>query len=182
MRIIAGEWKGRRISAPEGHDVRPTTDKVREAIFGSIGPRIVDASVLDVFGGSGAFGMEAASRGAKRVVIIENNRRAQNQIQANLKLLRDPDMIRLMRASYTQAMRELAGGDPFDIVFMDPPYESNQYTPALQALEDNELVAPEALVILESNCAIEPEVSNFRVTRSKRYGSVYISYGAFDDE
>lgn len=179
MRVIAGEWRGRRISTPDGRDVRPTTDRVREAIFGSIGARVVDANVLDVFGGSGALGIEAASRGAAHVVIIERSRWAQDTIRKNLSSLDKDRRVRLICAPYEKAMRLLSGRMRFDIILLDPPYASGQYVPALETIQKLGIAAPDALFVLESDRELQPDLPDFEITKRKRYGSVHVAYGEF---
>lgn len=179
MRIIAGQWRGRRLGAPDGRDVRPTTDRVREAIFGSLAGRIEGAAVLDVFGGSGALGLEAASRGAEQVVIIERSRRAQAAIKANIAALGGDGRVRLICAPYERAMRTLSGHMKFNVFFLDPPYDSSQYDPALEMIRETGLADEGAIAMLESNRELVPHVEGFEITKRKRYGSVYVAYGEF---
>src|SRR5438093_10354099 len=121
MRIVAGSRKGARIFAPRGLDTRPTGDRVREAAFNLIGP-VDDASVLDLFAGSGAMGLEALSRGAGRVVFVESDSAAVRAIEQNLDRLRLRATV--LHQDATRALQaEAQGGRRYDLVLVDPPYE-----------------------------------------------------------
>lgn len=122
MRIVAGIAKGRRLQAPPGDDVRPTGDRAREALFSSLQPLLVDAHVLDLYAGSGALGLEAASRGAARVVLVERDRRTLAVLRANVAAVG----LSGVEVVAGEVAAVLAGGalaaHPFDLVLADPPY------------------------------------------------------------
>ena len=169
MRIIAGSRKGHRIAAPRGTVTRPTGDRVREAAFNLLGP-IEDASVLDLFAGSGAMGLEALSRGARRCVFVESDRAAGRVVQQNLERLRLTGALVLQRDALSFLREERARGSRYDLVLADPPY--GEY-PALQmALSDllPAVVEPDGLVLLETGAREQPELRLSLVT-SRRYGS-----------
>jgi len=173
MRIIAGSRKGARVLAPKGMDTRPTGDRVREAAFNLIGP-LDDARVLDLFAGSGAMGLEALSRGAAAVTFVEADRAAADTIDRNL------DKLRLVGATVVRgdALRalaaEAAAGRRYDLVLVDPPYG------ALAGLLPNlatylpAVVAPDGLVVVESDSREEPELPLPKRT-SRRYGSARLT-------
>lgn len=121
MRIIAGEWRGRRLKAPPGRDVRPTTDRVREAWMSALGPSIPGARVLDLFSGSGALGLECLSRGAAHVVFVERARGGLKAIEENVGLLGCRDRVQVVQADALRYLRGLAPG-AFDLALADPPY------------------------------------------------------------
>ena len=121
MRVIAGEFKGRNLNTLDGLDVRPTTNKVKEAIFSSIQFQIEGRSFLDLFAGSGQMGIEAVSRGAKSVVFVEENRKAFSVIKENIKMLNSPNNVNLLNISAESFL--LSCKDKFDIAFLDPPYK-----------------------------------------------------------
>jgi len=129
MRIIAGEWRGRRISAPKGDAVRPTLDSVREAWMSMVHTSLPDARVLDLFAGSGALGLEALSRGASSVDFVENDPRTFRVLQENIKKLGAGERSTLHREDaigfLTNARRAKGGGQPYDVAFADPPYRKN---------------------------------------------------------
>src|SRR3954447_1010930 len=121
MRVIAGIYGGRRLQAPPGTDTRPTSDRVREALFSILGDRVQDARVLDLFAGSGALGLEALSRGAETVTFVDDNRAAIAAIKGNLAALKANADVR-----QTDALRFLGGasesGAQYDLILLDPPY------------------------------------------------------------
>ena len=122
MRVIAGAYKGRRLKAPAGRDTRPTSDRVREALFSILGD-VANARVLDLYAGSGALGIEALSRGAAEVVFVERDRRAAEAIRANLRSLGDPPAT-IHAADVSAWLARAGGARQFDLVFADPPYSS----------------------------------------------------------
>ena len=145
MRIIAGEWRGRRISAPKGDSVRPTLDSVREAWMSMVHTSLPDARVLDLFAGSGALGLEALSRGASSVDFVENDPRTFRVLQENIKKLGAGERSTLhredalgfltkarrvtgeghLRATGEGHLRATGEGEPYDVAFADPPYRKN---------------------------------------------------------
>ena len=173
MRIIAGSRKGARIFAPRGHDVRPTGDRVREAVFNLIGP-VEDMDVLDLFAGSGAMGLEALSRGAARVTFVEADRGAADTIVRNL------DKLKLEGATVSRedAARRLASdaavGRRYDLVLIDPPYRMlARLLPTLAAYVPA-VVAPDGIVVVESDSRDEPDLPLPQRT-SRRYGSARVT-------
>lgn len=123
MRIVAGEWRGRRIAAPEGKNVRPTLDSVREAWMSILQSDIPDAKVLDLFAGSGALGLEALSRGASVAEFVENNGATFRMLQENVAALEAGSRAVLHRKDALEFVRALPA-DTFDLTFADPPYDS----------------------------------------------------------
>jgi 16S rRNA (guanine966-N2)-methyltransferase len=177
MRIIAGSRKGHRIEAPKGHDTRPTSDRVREAAFMLAGP-VDGANVLDLFAGSGAMGLEALSRGAERATFVEGDPRAAAVIQKNLDKLRLTGA-RIVRADATRALAaEAAAGAKYDLVLVDPPYDSYESLQPMLARYLPTLLADEGLVLVETSERVEPELP-LELFKSRRYGSVRVSvFGA----
>jgi 16S rRNA (guanine(966)-N(2))-methyltransferase RsmD len=148
LRVIAGSLKGRRLKAPDWEGLRPTSDKVRETLFNILAPRIAGARVLDAFAGTGALGIEALSRGASAVTFIEQDRRAQALIGANLAQCGIHTGYNLVRGAVDRAVATLQapGLGPFDIVLLDPPYALPGHT-ALMKIDA--LVAPGGVAVLE---------------------------------
>jgi 16S rRNA (guanine966-N2)-methyltransferase len=122
MRVIAGTHKGRRLHTPRGSETRPTSDRVREALFSILGD-VAGMRVLDLYAGSGALGIEALSRGADEVVFVESGRQAAEAIRANLRAIGDPDAL-IWLGDALAYLRNADPGAPFDLVFADPPYSS----------------------------------------------------------
>jgi 16S rRNA (guanine966-N2)-methyltransferase len=172
VRIISGSRKGHTIQAPSGRGTRPTSDRVRENIFNIVGP-VDDATVLDLYAGSGAMGLEALSRGAGTVVFVERDLEAIRAIERNL------DKLRLRGTVLRQdAIAVLAGERrKYDLVFVDPPYEMYidlqpqlaRYLPAV--------VAEDGVVVVETDARVEPDLPLEQRT-SRKYGSARVTvYG-----
>lgn len=173
MRIVAGTRKGHRIAAPKGVVTRPTGDRVREAAFALIGP-VEGASVLDLFAGSGAMGLEALSRGAARCVFVERDRPACRVIQENLEKLRLTGAVILNRDVVAALRGERGRGHRYDLVLVDAPYEQwDTYTAALAELLP-EVLEEDGVVVIETSARVEPELPLDLVT-TRRYGSARIT-------
>ncbi|HTS94939.1 MAG TPA: 16S rRNA (guanine(966)-N(2))-methyltransferase RsmD [Stellaceae bacterium] len=176
MRIVAGKHRGRRLAAPPGSAVRPTSERAREALFnilahGRFGPRPIyeDARVLDAFAGTGAFGLEALSRGARFATFIEKDRAARDALAANVKALREDARCRILAADATAPPR--ADG-PYELAFLDPPYRTDLATPALTALATSGWFAPAALVIVEQAARSDLALPDgFELLEERRYGA-----------
>jgi 16S rRNA (guanine966-N2)-methyltransferase len=172
MRIIAGAFRGRRLASPTGHDVRPTSDRAREALFNILEhgqPPVRGARFLDLFCGTGAVGLEALSRGAVEVLLIESDTEALRVTRTNLERLGTPGNVRLLRQDATRLGLAAAA---FDIVFLDPPYRSGFATPALTCLTSGGWLAPEARIVVElaSKESLElPE--GYELEQERRYGA-----------
>jgi 16S rRNA (guanine966-N2)-methyltransferase len=173
MRIIAGSRKGHRIAAPKGVATRPTGDRVREAAFNLIGP-VDDAAVLDVFAGSGAMGLEALSRGARRCVFLESDRAACRAIQANLEKLRLTGALVVCQDAFAALRQERAGARRYDLVLVDPPYGVWPELEARLAAALPPLIADDGLLVVETDARTEPQLPLDPVT-SRRYGSARLS-------
>ncbi len=148
MRIIAGAAKGRRLQAPPGEEVRPTADRVREALFSSLQTLLPDACVLDLYAGSGALGLEAASRGAAAVTFVERDARTLRVLRENVETVAAPGVVVVGRPVRTALAGELPGA-PFDLVLADPPYRTpaDEVDAVLAALLAH--LAPAAVVVVE---------------------------------
>lgn len=168
MRIIAGRWRGRQIAAPPGVEVRPTADRVREAWLSIVQLDLPDAVVLDLFAGSGALGLEALSRGARRSDFVDSSAASLRALQGNVELLGvAPDLVRVHR---DDAMRFVEGlsGRPYDVCFADPPYRQGHAA----RLADRWLAEPFARVLgveHEREAVLPPGGS------ARRYGSTTIT-------
>lgn len=137
MRIIAGDFKSRRLVAPEGDQTRPTPDRLREALFSALGHRVVDTVFLDAYAGSGSVGIEALSRGAKRAIFVEKHPKALAALRANLASLGLSDRATVIATAVSRALPT----QPADIVFLDPPYDrESEYTLAMEAISDAKLL------------------------------------------
>lgn len=169
MRVVAGELSGRRIEAPEGLDTRPTTDKVREAVFNALGSLdlVRDAAVADLFAGSGALGIEALSRGAAHCTFVERDRRALRTLRDNVADLDLGDRSRVVPGDATVMVKGL----DVDIVLADPPYDFEAW-PELLAATSAPFVVAEAGRPLDRLEGID----GWEVTRTKRYGRTWVTF------
>ncbi len=173
MRIVAGSRKGHGIAAPKGSVTRPTGDRVREAVFSIVGS-VEDASVLDLFAGSGAMGLEALSRGAASCVFVEREREAAEVIQTNLQKLRLTGATVVSRDVAGALRDERARGHRYDLVLVDPPYEEwERHASTLSELLPD-VLEDDALVVVETSDRVEPELPLDLVT-TRRYGSARIT-------
>jgi 16S rRNA (guanine966-N2)-methyltransferase len=173
MRIIAGSRKGHRIAAPKGHDTRPTGDRVREAAFNLIGP-VDDATVLDLYAGSGAMGLEALSRGASAATFVEADPRAAAAIQQNLEKLRLTGA-RIVREDATRALAaEAASARKYDLVLVDPPYDRFLELQPMLARYLPHVLSPEGLIVVETEQRVEPELP-FEQRTSRKYGAARLT-------
>jgi 16S rRNA (guanine(966)-N(2))-methyltransferase RsmD len=172
MRVIAGQFKGRRLQAPPGLETRPTSDRVREALFSILGPRVEHARVLDLFAGSGALGIEALSRGAREATFVDNAAPAIRALEANLRDLHVTATV--VRA---EARRFLGGASrsarQYDLVFLDPPYRlaaslGRDVSGALEAV-----LATGAAVVAESDHRVPLDI-DLPLEDERRYGDTLI--------
>jgi 16S rRNA (guanine(966)-N(2))-methyltransferase RsmD len=179
-RIVAGVYGGRRIGTPPGQDTRPTSERVREALFGALGDR-TGTRFADLYAGSGAIGLEAASRGAVHVLLVESDPSAVRVIRENIALLKADTVARLAPSRVERILAAGPLGEPYDVVVADPPYPTGEaeITEMLGLLVEHAWLAPEASVIVErSRRSPEPEwVPGITAERSRRYGDTVLWYG-----
>ena len=163
VRVIGGEYRSRILHFPDATGLRPTPDRVRETLFNWLGQRLHGLTCLDAFAGSGALGFEAASRGAARVVMLERDGKARDALRRNAELLQTRNVeIRQM-----DALAYLAGvGDLFDVIFLDPPFDSDLLPPAVQSAATR--LRPGGKIYAESPAPFRPE--GFSVVRQGRAG------------
>jgi 16S rRNA (guanine966-N2)-methyltransferase len=167
VRIIAGRHRGRRIAVPDAPGLRPTPDRVRETLFNWLGQWLDALSCLDLFAGSGALGFEAASRGAKRVVMVERSPAVMKALEKSAQLLGMPE-VELVRADALDYLSE--SRDKFDLVFLDPPFGQNALPAVLERLP--RVLAAGARVYVESDRRPEA-IADFATLRQDRAGQVY---------
>src|SRR5262249_19310621 len=150
MRVIAGLYKGRRLKTLEGLSVRPTSDRLRETLFNILAPRIEGAHLADVCAGSGAIGIEGLSRGAGHVTFVESSLKAARVISENLRNCGIKRDYELMNRDVIRALKHLASEKRrFDILYFDPPYASDIYTPVMWLIAKSDLLAADGVVIVE---------------------------------
>ncbi|MCC5858822.1 MAG: 16S rRNA (guanine(966)-N(2))-methyltransferase RsmD [Ectothiorhodospiraceae bacterium] len=173
LRIIAGKWRGRRLRFAATPGLRPTGDRNRETLFNWLQTRIPDSRCLDLFAGSGALGFEAASRGAARVLLVERADAAARQLQENIRELRAGEQLALHRGDALRFLRGEAD-ETFDLVFLDPPFDSELLGRACELLEQRGWLADDALIYLETPAArgLPPLPPNWQPHRERRSGQV----------
>ena len=179
MRIISGRLKGRDLGAvPEG--VRPTTDRVRESLFAALGP-IEGLSVLDLFAGTGALGLEAYSRGASRVVFVDQSRKVARILRRRIASLglKDLPELQVMESPAERALKKLSEeeGQKFDLVFVDPPYAEKDREEVLVAIFAQDVLNPGATVVVEGPKGHPvPPLAGVRVSGERRYGATLLTW------
>jgi 16S rRNA (guanine966-N2)-methyltransferase len=186
-RIIAGAHGGRRIAAPTGSQTRPTSDRVREALFSSLSTLInIDgARFADLYAGSGAVGLEALSRGATFALLVEAEAKAARIIRDNIVALRAGAAARLVTGRVAQVIATPPEGGPFDVIFADPPYalSDDELAEMQRGLVDNGWLAPDAVLAIERSTRAVPKgstltwVDGITAERSRRYGETTLWYG-----
>lgn len=182
-RIVAGSLGGRRIAAPPGARTRPTSDRVREALFSALDAMtdLEGARFADLYAGSGAVGLEALSRGAAHVLLVESDPGAARVIRRNIADLGAGAAARLSTAPVARALAAAGDGGPYDVVFADPPYAvpEEEIAATLAALVDGGWLAPGAVVVLERSSRTPPPawVPGITGVRGRRYGETTLWYG-----
>ncbi len=172
VRIIGGGWRGRRVNFPTLPDLRPTPDRVRETLFNWLQHSIVDARCLDLFAGSGALGLEALSRGAKAVTFVEQAQMAARGLQAELKRLGGAAKASVMEMGAARFLR--TPGEPFDVVFLDPPFGRSALAEFIPLLDAGDWVKPGGWVYLEGEKSggVPGLPSHWELLKSKSAGEV----------
>ncbi|MDD5496139.1 MAG: 16S rRNA (guanine(966)-N(2))-methyltransferase RsmD [Candidatus Omnitrophica bacterium] len=178
MRIIGGEYKSRLIAMPKGVDIRPTQDKVREAIFNILGD-VSGKRVLELYAGSGAFGIEAISRGARSATFVDNNFRCTETIRSNVKSLKIPDgSYEIIKANALSVCARLEKQEErFDLIFMDPPYHKGLAKKCLISIDNYDILSQYSLVIIEHfrKDTLTLDLKSLVYDNERRYGDTVIS-------
>lgn len=173
MRVIAGSRRSIRLTTVKGDKVRPTTDRIKETLFNILQPDLPGASFLDLFSGSGAIGIEALSRGAKDAVLVEQDRDALACIRANLKATRFEAKAQVKAGDVVSVLRSLQHA-PFDLIFMDPPYDMGWEEKVLSVLSEASYVDEYTKIVVEGSIHTDmsyAEALGFSIYREKSYGS-----------
>ncbi len=174
MRIITGKAKGKKLSTLDGSDTRPTSERIKGAIFSSIQFDIENRRVLDLFAGSGQMGLEALSRGAQRATFIDASREAMEIVKKNARDTGFFDASHFLVSDYRNYIRKASGREQFDLVFIDPPYAMKCCTEALELLKRGEMLLRGAIVCLESGeeeiSESDERLSGFEFIKSTSYG------------
>ena len=172
MRIITGTAKGKHLLSLEGNATRPTSERIKEAIFSSIQFDLENRRVLDLFAGSGQMALEALSRGASRAQFIDSSREAMEIVKKNAKITGFDGVSKYLVSDWRNYIRKASSRESFDLVFIDPPYAMNCCREAAERLAASGMLARGAIVVLESGEEdIEPEtLSGYEIVKSTHYG------------
>lgn len=179
MRIIAGESKGKRLECRKGTDTRPTQDSIKESLFSIIAPYIPEAKILDLFSGTGNIALEALSRGAKKAVMIENDKEALKYIIKNINNLGYELKSRAYKNDCLRAIEILGRKkDSFDIIFMDPPYKDEVCETILKAISKQNLLEKNGIIICEHHKYedLSEIVDNFKKIDERNYGKKVMTF------
>jgi 16S rRNA (guanine966-N2)-methyltransferase len=187
MRVIGGRYKGRRLKTPDWPGLRPTSDKLRETLFNILAPRVAGARILDGYAGTGAVGIEALSRGAAHTTFVEKNRRAVALIEENLKTCAVEEGYTIQCADVVVALDALASACPersrgaaFDLILLDPPYDTEHVSAVLDAAARH--LASDGLIVLERATRREPDESAaLRRVRDVKSGDSSLTFYEFRD-
>ena len=179
MRVIAGEWKGQRLSTPAGRTIRPTADQVRHALMDTLAPWLPGARFLDLFAGAGGVGIEALSRGAAETIFVEIDPIALEPLRENLRRLGARERGHMVRREVSQALETFRqSGERFRLIFLDPPYGSALAAETLKRLGDGALLDPDGLVIAQ-HLTKEPLPERFGALvrwKSRRFGETTLTF------
>lgn len=175
MRVIAGKLKGRRLTAPADQSIRPTTDRVKEALFSILAPYLQDAIVIDVFSGTGGLGLEAVSRGAKMVYFGDKARSGIDLIKKNIAHCQAEEFSTVMWGTWEKVLANIP--EQADIILLDPPYETGLLEECIEQIGHSSLLAPEGIIAVEHNKRqkLPKMIGGLMKYREKKYGKVVIS-------
>lgn len=178
MRVISGKARGTILATLEGTKTRPTTDRVKESLFNLIQFRLRGAAVLDLFAGSGALGIEAASRGAASVMLVENFRQCHEAIEYNVKRT-GLENITLLKAEVLSCFTRIG---KYDVIIMDPPYSKDLVVPTLEKIVEHNTLNEKGVVVVEHSKVdkLPERIGNLKLDRQKKYGIAMISIYSYD--
>ena len=179
MRVVAGEYGGRRLKAVPGMKTRPTTDKVKEAMFNIIGPYLEGGQVLDLFAGSGGLSIEAVSRGADHATLVDRQYQAIKTIHENLSVTKEEDKFTVLKGDAYKMLNKLAKHEQgFDYVFLDPPYKKQQILELMEQLKKLGLLNTDALIICETDqvADLPEELADFELIKKADYGITELTF------
>jgi 16S rRNA (guanine966-N2)-methyltransferase len=181
LRIIGGELRGKKLTSIKGDLTRPTADRVREAIFNILAFHISRATVLDLFAGTGALGIEALSRGASSAVFIDNSRDALSVIEKNIHACRLESRSSVLKRDILKQSGNITDGRNFSLVLLDPPYHKNFIRPALSALEASDQLKENARIVIEHSILekIPQDIRCLKLTDQRKYGKTSVSFMSY---
>ena len=186
MRVVAGKFKGRRLKTIKGSEVRPTADRVKEALFRIFGEQVVEADFLDLCAGTGNIGLEALSQGAKSITLVDSNYHCIRIIESNLEMCgfdRKHPQVRLIHLDVRKALARLGKREAkFDLIYFDPPYASKIHESCLRQIAEEGLLSPTGVLVIEHQKVKEADwtesliLDELVLNRQKRYGDTMLSF------
>lgn len=185
MRVVSGRFKGKTLKAVPGQSTRPTTDKVKEAIFNMIGPYFDGGICLDLFAGSGGLGIEGLSRGLDKGIFVDIDGKAIQTIKSNVETCKCDDRVEIYRTDYKRALKALVKREiVFDYIFLDPPYHKKILIDILQFINENQLLQPSGAIICEHSHQFDlpDRIEGLRKTKEETYGIISISIYQYENE
>lgn len=178
MRIISGKAKGTKLNTLEGEVTRPTLDNVKEAVFNIIQAEIVGSVFLDLFSGSGAIGLEAASRGARKAILCEKNKLAIDIINKNIQKTKLGDIVELHKTSFDKLLENL--NEKVDLIYIDPPYKTDYVYESLKIIEEKQIIKEDSIIIVETDDEkkILKQISELKLSilDQRKYGRVHLIF------
>ncbi len=183
MRVTAGTLKNRKIKSREGRETRPTLEKIKEAIFSIIGDKVVDAKFLDLYSGTGNIAIEALSRGAKRAVMIEQDKEALRIIIDNIDTLGLTNVSRAYKNDVSRAIEILGRkNEKFDIIFLDPPYKENISISTIEKVSENNILAEDGIIISEHGIyeKMPEKIGNFVKYDERNYNKKIVTFYCYE--
>ncbi|GIP52157.1 MULTISPECIES: 16S rRNA (guanine(966)-N(2))-methyltransferase RsmD [Paenibacillus] len=185
MRVISGSARGRTLKAVPGMGTRPTTDKVKEALFSMIGPYFDGGAVLDLFAGTGGLGIEALSRGMDKAVFVDLEYKSIEVVRSNLKAAGLEDKAEVYKNDAERALKALAKREAaFDLVFLDPPYRLKHVDKLMETMDSLKLLKPEATIVVEYDSSFEypDSFGPFKEVRKAKYGEAAVSVYNYEQQ
>ena len=184
MRIIAGVFKGRKLEKIDTDGIRPTSDRVKEALFSILGDNVINSKFLDLFSGCGSIGIEAYSRGAAEVIFVDASIKSIEILNSNIRKIGIEKYIEIVNMNYNNAICKLADrGKKFDIIFADPPYKSNIYFDILRMIDHKNILTKNGIVVIEQDSK-EPEsyINGYlKLIKKKIYGNSQLLFYTFNE-
>ena len=185
MRIIAGRARGRKLLSPATYETRPTLDRVKESMFSIIQGYIPDAVVIDIFAGTGSLGLEAASRGAKEVYLVDKSQVTYPILKNNIENLKFNDFCTALNTDAYSALKTLADrGKKFNVMFIDPPYLMDMIPEAIKIIEDKNLLAEDGIIVtkIDSVEEIFEGTQKIKLVNHRKYGNTTICFYKIEEE
>lgn len=180
MKVVSGKFRGLNLKAVPTNNTRPTSAKVKEAVFSMLSPYMVDGIALDLFAGTGSLGIEAVSRGYEKAYLVDKAYKAINTIKENVEKTREEDSFAVVKSSATEALKKFETDKvKFDLVFLDPPYRMKITEQIIQDMVENNLLNDGAIIVDETDYDIDLELNQIELIKEKRYKDTKVAMYRF---